>query len=194
MIKQFFLPFISLLLLQISLTHANNSSEKNGISKAKALYAEAVPLAIDDKNRGVLLKQAESILVDIIKQNPQSLDAHRKLMGVYLLQQHYSKAIDVMQNAIRLSPEDPKLFISLAFLYEHSKALDQSQAMLEHALTLDPDNKIAGEYLAKIKKKTGTAKLEDFHQGKAIMEPGHGQMNNQQNSHFMHHSSSETGQ
>jgi len=129
----------------------NDSS--SGIEQAKKLYAQASPMAISSPERSRLLNEATEILKNVIKQNPKSLDAHRKLMGVYLLKQDYSNAIRTMQSAITLSPDDPKLFISLAFLYEHSGALELAKGMLGQALKLDPDNKIAQDYKLVIQQK-----------------------------------------
>lgn len=128
-------------------------NEADAIAEAKNLYIQASPMAIDSPQRGDLLNKAITILQNVIEKNPNSLDAHRKLMGIYLLKQDYTNAIRTVQNAITLSPEDPKLFISLAFLYEHSGALDLANGMLGQALKLDPDNKVAQEYKLVIEQK-----------------------------------------
>ena len=129
------------------------ATEKESIDKAKQLYAQASPMDISSPERARILDEAAAILNNVLNENPKSLDAHRKLMGVYLLKQDYSNAIRTMQSAITLSPEDPKLFISLAFLYEHSGALELAKGMLGQALKLDPDNKIAQDYKLVIQQK-----------------------------------------
>jgi tetratricopeptide (TPR) repeat protein len=147
--------------------------ESTRIEEAKKLYAEAVPMDITSSKRAELLKQAEAILLKVIEDNPQSMDAHRKLMGVYLLQQDYSRSIRIMQDAITLSPEDPKLFISLAFLYEHSGSLEFAEAMVDQALKLDAENKIAKDYKVVIQQKI-QQRNNDPHQGKDGMGKSHG--------------------
>lgn len=160
--------FISMLAFsQIVTAETDNASGLSGIEEAKKLYAQAVPMDIQSPKRAEILDQAAEILKDVIKQHPESLDAHRKLMGVYLLKQDYSNAIRTMQDAITLSPEDPKLFISLAFLYEHSGSLDFSKAMLDQALSLDPENKIAQDYSVIIQQKIDI-RNQDEHQGKDV--------------------------
>jgi Tfp pilus assembly protein PilF len=161
------------MLLQSSVALAENMDETAGINEAKKLYVQALPMDILSPERIALLDQAEAILKDVIKEHPQSLDAHRKLMGVYLLKQDYSNSIRTMQEAITLSPEDPKLFISLAFLYEHSGSLEFSKAMLEQALKLDPENKVAQDYKLVIQQKIDV-RNQDAHQGKNVMGSGHG--------------------
>lgn len=147
-------------------------SETARIEQAKILYAQAVPMEITSSKRADLLKQAEVILLKVIEDSPRSMDAHRKLMGVYLLQQDYSKSIRIMQDAITLSPEDPKLFISLAFLYEHSGSLEFAEAMLDQALKIDSENSLAKDYKVVIQQKI-QLRNNDPHQGKEGMGNPH---------------------
>jgi len=138
------------------------------IEEAKLLYGKAVPMATDSKERQKILDQAIAILKDVIANEPTSLDAHRKLMGAYLLKQDYHNSIRTIQDAINLSPEDPKLFITLAFLYEHSGALDFSSSMIEQALKLDPDNKVALDYKLVIQQKIQKMENSMSHHGSAM--------------------------
>jgi len=150
-----------LLMTSTSLTVAagDDASEAARITQAMELYAQATPMDANETQRPKLLKQAESILTDVIAQNPQSLDAHRKLMGVYLQMRDYRKAIQTMQAAIALSPEDPKLFIALAILYDHSGAYEYALPILDQALALDPNQQLAVDYRASIQQKIDMQKL-----------------------------------
>lgn len=150
------------------------ADEAARIQQAYALYGKAVPLEINSAERTELLNQSAEILKKVIADNPRSMDAHRKLLGVYLLQQDYNNAIDVMQDAITLSPEEPKLFVTLAFLYEHSGAYEYALAMLDQALTLDPDLELAKEYKSVIVKKVDALKLNQMHGNRDIMGTFHG--------------------
>jgi len=131
----------------------NQNTEAERIVEAMNLYVRATPMDQFDARRAELLGQAESILIDVIEKNPASLDAHRKLMGVYLQMRDYRKAIQTMQAAITLSPEDPKLFIALAILYDHQGAYEYAIPILDQALTLDPNQQLAKEYKASIQQK-----------------------------------------
>ena len=143
----------ALMLSQPVLATMDSNTEKQLITNAMKLYAEASSLEPGNAKKSELLKQSEGILTNVIKQNPKSLDAHRKLMGVYLMQQDYMNGIRTMQNAITLSPEDPKLFVALAILYEHSGAYDHAKAMLDQALELDPNMQLAKDYKSTIELK-----------------------------------------
>ncbi len=149
-------PFVFVVLLTVTSTataSTDQDTEAARIMEAMKLYAQATPMDQFDTKRSDLLSQSESILLDVIAKNPASLDAHRKLMGVYLQMRDYPKAIQTMQNAITLSPEDPKLFIALAVLYDHQGAYEYAIPILDEALALDPNQQLAKEYRASIQQK-----------------------------------------
>jgi tetratricopeptide (TPR) repeat protein len=148
--------FMLAVVFTVAATATASSSEKDeaaSIMEAMQLYAEAAPMDQFDSRRAALLNQAESILLGVIEENPESLDAHRKLMGVYLQKRDYANAIKTMQAAITLSPEDPKLFIALAILYDHQGAYEYALPILEQALLLDPGNQLARDYKTTIQQK-----------------------------------------
>jgi len=143
----------------VAIASGNDQSEAARITEALELYAQATPMDVHAPDRAELLTRAESILTDVITKNPESLDAHRKLMGVYLQMRDYRKAVETMQSAISLSPEDPKLFIALAILYDHQGAYEYAVPVLDQALTLDPSSQMARDYKASIQQKIEMQKL-----------------------------------
>lgn len=151
----------SMLLLVTSAATASSddNSEAARITQALEQYAQALPMEMGAPGREELLKGAESILLDVVEKNPQSLDGYRKLMGVYLQMRNYSKAIQAMQSAISLSPEDPKLFIALAILYDHQGAYEYALPILEQALKLDPSSQMARDYKVSMEQKIEIQKL-----------------------------------
>jgi tetratricopeptide (TPR) repeat protein len=70
-----------------------------------------------------------------------------------------SKSILLMQAAITLSPEDPKLFIALAILYDHQGAYEYAVPILDQALVLDPENQLALDYKISIQQKIESQNL-----------------------------------
>ena len=132
---------------------SENQSESGIISEALALYVRATSMEIDAPERTGLLRRAETLLNGVIEGNPESLEAHRKLMGVYLQLRDYSRAVQTLQSAISLSPDDPKLFIALAILYDHQGAYTYALPMLDRALALDADQQLARDYRASIQQK-----------------------------------------
>ncbi len=134
------------------------NTEAARILEAMQLYSQATPMEHQTDRKTELLTQSESILLDVIANNPESLDAHRKLMGVYLQMRDYRKAIQTMQNAITLSPGDPKLFIALAILYDHQGAYEYALPILDEALALDPNQQLARDYKTSIQYKIESQK------------------------------------
>jgi tetratricopeptide (TPR) repeat protein len=156
-------------------TSSNVNTEAGRIAQAMQLYTSATQAEAQSEKQLQLLDQAESILLKVIKNNPESLDAHRKLMGVYLQQRDYPKAIQTVQNAITLSPDDPKLFVALAILYNHSGALEYANAILDQALEIDPNLAVAREFKTSIEQELAmrdlsmeTANPQDPHKPQAI--------------------------
>ncbi len=142
-----------------SSTDAMNIGEAARITQAMELYVQAVPMDVSSTERTKLLNESESILNDVIEKNPKSLDAYRKLMGVYLQMRDYRKAILTMQAAISLSPDDPKLYIALAILYDHQGAYEYALPILDQALELDSNNKLAQDYKVSIEQKIEQQRL-----------------------------------
>lgn len=154
--------FILILLLAIAsvaMAKGNQTTEAARIITAMNLYSQAANMQVNTADKTELLNRSESILSDVIEKNPQSLDAHRKLMGVYLQKRDYRKATQTLQNAISISAEDPKLFIALAILYEHQGAYEYALPVLEQALALSPNNQLAQEYKTSIQQKIDMQRL-----------------------------------
>ena len=154
--------FIFVMVFTVVSTATASTSENNEadrIMEAMNLYAQATLMDQFDTRRAELLSQSETILLDVIENNPASLDAHRKLMGVYLQMRDYPNAIKTMQAAITLSPEDPKLFIALAILYDHQGAYEYAVPILDQALVLDPENQLALDYKISIQQKIESQNL-----------------------------------
>lgn len=152
--------------LVVALTAASNvtaatdeSTETARISQAIELYTRASAIEPNSTEQSKLLRQSESILLEVVEHNPAALDAHRKLMGVYLQLRDYRRAIQTLQNAISLSPEDPKLFIALAILYDHQGAYEYAIPILDEALALEPNQQLAREYKASIENKIATRNM-----------------------------------
>ena len=80
-----------------------------------------------------------------------------------ILKQDYQNGIRTVKDAIMLSPEDPKLMITLAFLYEHSRALEYAKEMLNETLNKYPGHSIAEEYQVSIQKKIDLLNTNQAH-------------------------------
>jgi tetratricopeptide (TPR) repeat protein len=154
------LLLLTLMVSPIAFADTQSNAESADIQKAMQLYSEALSLETNSSKRTELLDQAEAILQKVIDNNPESLDAHRKLMGVYLLKRDYARGIQTLQDAINLSPQDPKLFVALAILYEHAGAYEYANAVIDQALVLDPDMALAKQYKISLQNKIDMMEMD----------------------------------
>ena len=164
--------FLVVVLLMATVA-ANAAAQEDRIREAMNLYFRATPMDHPSAERTALLARSETILLEVIEENPQSLDAHRKLMGVYLQMRDYRKAIQTMQAAITLAPTDPKLFIALAILYDHQGAYEYALPILNEALAIDPDQQLAREYRTSIQHKIEMRKLALENSGQHDIDKSH---------------------
>ena len=162
-------------------TQQSDNMANMGMSDAINFYIQALPMELDSLTRVQLLDKSEDILTNIIKADPKSLEAHRKLLAVYMQKLEYNKGISIVKNAINLSPEDPKLFITLAILYQKIGALEYSLAMVEQALELDPQHIVAKDYKVLLQKKIEADKAGGTHNSMSNSMPSsgapHGKLN-----------------
>lgn len=72
---------------------------------------------------------AEKIFVDIISHNPKNVDAYEELGNMYLHADQREQALETLKFALRLSPGDASIYVSLA---ELAMKQDDPKAALEH--------------------------------------------------------------
>ena len=117
----------------------------------EALYHARTALALDPSpanhsNLGELLKRVGELA--------EALEAHQAALAVNpddpVLLHNYGAALyaaqriaeaqRVLERAITLKPDFTKGYIALAMVYEHRGQFDEAMALLQHALTFDPES------------------------------------------------------
>lgn len=83
--------------------------------RAASLLAQAI---LQKGNGPEELKEAQTLLADIIRLAPEDARAHGLLGKVYFLQQHFSKAVPELETAIRLDPSDRTATYQLMTAYQ----------------------------------------------------------------------------
>ena len=86
------------------------------------------------REAGVLVEKeemipAEKIFIDIISHNPKSVDAYEGLGNLYLGNDQMDQARETLQFALRISPNDASILVSLA---ELEMKLDNAKAAVVH--------------------------------------------------------------
>lgn len=79
--------------------------------------------------------------------NPEDLF---ELGEFYLLNQKFSEAIKKFKEALKLKPDDPKIYFQLGLAYEGACHIDEAKAMFRKVLELDASSKEAAEHLDRL--------------------------------------------
>lgn len=78
---------------------------------------ETIYKMVDEANRLIREEEhipAEKIFIDIISHNPRSVDAYEGLGNMYLAKKEFDQAHETLQFALRLSPNNASVNVSLA--------------------------------------------------------------------------------
>ena len=81
------------------------------------------------------------------KPNPEDLF---ELGEFYLLNQKFSEAIKKFKEALKLKPDDPKIYFQLGLAYEGACFITEAKAMFRKVLELDNSAKEAAEHLDRL--------------------------------------------
>ena len=112
---------------------------KNYVSNADLLYARSMLAEKDNK-----LDIAEADLRTILKTEPENIHALNAL-GYTLADRttRYKEALGYIQQAFKLSPEEPAILDSMGWVLYRMGRMDEAVAYLRQALKLLPDDEIA---------------------------------------------------
>ncbi len=81
------------------------------------------------------------------KPSPQDLF---ELGQFYLLNKKFSEAIKKFKDALKLKPDDPKIYFQLGLAYEGACLMNEAKVMYRKALELDSSFKEASEHLDRL--------------------------------------------
>ena len=106
---------------------------------------------------------AEKIFIDVISHNPKSVDGYEGLGNMYLTNGQFDQARETLQFALRLSPDDASVNVSLAEL--EIKQGNQKAALpyLRRAVTKRPKNPRYLDYYIETSLEVGS--LKDAREG-----------------------------
>ncbi|MCB1734488.1 MAG: tetratricopeptide repeat protein [Gammaproteobacteria bacterium] len=82
--------------------------------------------------------QAREVLTDLLKTEPNNVEALLKLGGVELGAGNYPQAIDLLKKAASLDAATPRPFIGLALAYVHTGRGALAHAAIQEAVKRDP--------------------------------------------------------
>jgi len=85
------------------------------------------------------LEAAEAGYLTLLKKSPRSIDILHALSILFVQQQQYEKAINLLQQAIHYHPQHPVLYLHLANTFKAMRSFPEAKKALEHAIQLNPN-------------------------------------------------------
>ena len=151
---------------------ANAYRAEGNIDAAIEAYLELRKLHPDESDIHALLGdlylkkgQYESALTafqKVYKQRPDDEQAKHNLIAVYhqyaqhlINLKNHTTAVDQLEKAVTLFPEDTNLRLNLSQAYQHTSQFDKAKTQLEHILTNHPDHPQATAALFNMQLKRG---------------------------------------
>ncbi len=119
--------------------------EQIDTSSALATEAQLRLAAIDVSHDQI--DKASQRLQKILNEKPKYLDAHLMQSAIWLTQKKFRKLIDETAALMSLKKLPPQLLFNRAVAFEHFKQYEQSEAMLNRVISLEPDNAEALNFL-----------------------------------------------
>jgi tetratricopeptide (TPR) repeat protein len=90
-------------------------------------------------------EQAEGVLNEILEQNPDTINVYNTLGVLYRKRGDYQAALEQYGKALKIHPNQPKVYYNVGRLHVDLKDLEQAKLSFEKALALDPEFKEARE-------------------------------------------------
>ncbi|HEV2523953.1 MAG TPA: tetratricopeptide repeat protein, partial [Gammaproteobacteria bacterium] len=84
--------------------------------------------------------KAISLYKEVIAKDANRPDLWRKIADIENTQQHYPAAIEAIQNAIKLQPQNAELYVSLSETYAVTNQAKEALSAIDQALQIDPMN------------------------------------------------------
>jgi tetratricopeptide (TPR) repeat protein len=152
-----------------------SQAEKNGLKGEQAEKQLKYQLAT------VLEKQKdydrlESLLLDLIKSDPEDLNAKFYLFAVYEKQKEYNLAESLLSGMIETNPENMEAKYYLATVYERQKNYKRAEVLFKEVIKEDPQNAGALNYFGYMLADLGIRLNEaiDYVQKALAIEPENG--------------------
>jgi len=106
-------------------------------------------------HRAGKLEEAEAIYREILKRDPQHLEALRLLAQVAVQCEHYGQAEKLLNRAIELAPDFAAAWVDLARAQLERLDLDAARASIERAATMNPASALVQLHRASILARSG---------------------------------------
>ena len=123
-------------------------AERGDWGKAIPMLEKALAMASDDLETRMCLARAYSALeqhekacahlTEVLKADPESIQALRVLGSLHSRRQDYEQATECLERAVNLAPDHAQSFYRLAAAYDNRKLYDAAIRSFKDAIRLDP--------------------------------------------------------
>ncbi len=108
---------------------------------------QALQLAADIYIDKEMNENAEQILIEVVKLNPNTVNVYNSLGIVYRRQGKYHEAIQQYEKALKVNPEDENIYYNMSRVYMTLKEYEKARESVSRAIKLNPNFKEAKELL-----------------------------------------------
>ncbi len=145
------------------------ASTEIAFGRLKEAEADAEAAKAHPEMQARLREEARKAYQGALKSDPNHLEAHRCLAGVYARGNDYERAFDIYKKALAKHPNNGGLWYDLGLCHLRRKDMTEAVRCLQKALELEPENR---DYM----KKLGftLAYMGQIDQGKALLTRAQG--------------------
>jgi tetratricopeptide (TPR) repeat protein len=133
--------YVMLTLLPEPLTFRSSEARRAGIidvrvsNKASGLLEKGRAALADKKPNDAIAHLQQAINIQ-----PDYFEAHFLLASIYMDQNDWNKARDLLVNALKINPQSSSVMVSLGEVYRRQKKYADSKKLLEAAVALDSNS------------------------------------------------------
>lgn len=119
------------------------------LRRKQRAFASQLATAAEHEDKGER-DQAETIYRDILKQDPDHVEASRLLAGIAAEHEQYREAVVFLRRALELAPDYTRAWVDLANVQRKMEEYDDAIATAEKVIELGPDTPEAHLLLASV--------------------------------------------
>ncbi len=118
------------------------------LSDAGSYNLEAFKFAMEPARQKEFSRKAEGYLTEVLRQNPEQLEAKSKLAMIYVSSENPMKGIRMLQEVLDKDPENKEALFNMGILSVQSNQYGKAVERFERYTALAPENVQAQFYLA----------------------------------------------
>lgn len=98
---------------------------------------------VGSRGRADVIAEAEQLAKDVLAKDPNHIEGHILMGGVFYAQQQKDKAFAELNRAIELDPQRVESYLSLARFYMSNKESDKAEELYKRAISVNANSAVA---------------------------------------------------